>query len=164
MEVGTQVKRMTISRDGRFAAFLTPSKADVVRQPWLRRGLPLRRRSGNAGLRVLPPEGPPTKNVTVSQGGKFMADDGRTFFATKDSLVPRDKNGDVTDVYEYIGGRPQLISGALASRDFTGESEVARPVRETGDHRPRGGQPATAPTSSSRRSRRSSMKTTTAST
>ena len=53
-----------------------------------------------------------------------MSDDGRTFFATKDSLVPRDKNGEVTDVYEYVGGRPQLISGALASRDFTGESEV----------------------------------------
>ena len=53
-----------------------------------------------------------------------MADDGRTFFATKDSLVPRDKNGTITDVYEYVGGRPQLISGALAARDFTGESEV----------------------------------------
>ena len=39
-----------------------------------------------------------------------MADDGRTFFATKDSLVPRDKNGEITDVYEYVGGRPQLIS------------------------------------------------------
>ena len=37
---------------------------------------------------------------------------------------PRDKNGEITDVYEYVGGRPQLISGALAARDFTGESEV----------------------------------------
>jgi hypothetical protein len=53
-----------------------------------------------------------------------MADDGRTFFATKDSLVPRDKNGEITDVYEYVGGRPQLISGALAGRDFTGEAKT----------------------------------------
>ncbi len=47
-----------------------------------------------------------------------MADDGRAFFATEDSLVPRDKNGDIFDVYEYVGGRPQLISSGLAARDL----------------------------------------------
>ena len=73
------------------------------------------------------------------------------------------KTETITDVYEYIGGRPQLISGALASRDFTGESEVlglfAKPETTGLEAVSRDGT-----MSSSRRSRRSSMKTTTAST
>jgi hypothetical protein len=57
-----------------------------------------------------PPSGePPTANVEGSQKGLFMTSDGRTFFSTKDSLVSRDANG-VVDVYEFVGGRPQLIS------------------------------------------------------
>ena len=53
-----------------------------------------------------------------------MADDGRTFFASKDSLDPRDKDGSITDVYEYVDGRPQLITTGQANQDFTGGSEV----------------------------------------
>ena len=45
-----------------------------------------------------------------------MADDGRAFFATKDALVPRDQNGEITDVYEYVGGRPQLITLRASGR------------------------------------------------
>ena len=41
-----------------------------------------------------------------------------------DSLVPRDKDGTITDVYEYVDGRPQLITTGQANRDFTGGSEV----------------------------------------
>ena len=41
--------------------------------------------------------------------GLFMADDGRTFFATEDPLVPTDTNKQL-DVYEYTEGRPQLIT------------------------------------------------------
>lgn len=51
----------------------------------------------------------PTANVAGAQNGIFMADDGRAFFSTADALVNRDANG-ITDVYEYVGGRPQLIS------------------------------------------------------
>jgi hypothetical protein len=58
----------------------------------------------------------PTANVTASYNGLFMSDDGRTFFATKDSLVDRDING-LRDTYEYVGGRPQLITTGLATRD-----------------------------------------------
>jgi hypothetical protein len=53
-----------------------------------------------------------------------MSDDGRTFFSTPDSLVPRDHNGDIIDTYEYVDGRPQLISSGLGSKDFTGGGEV----------------------------------------
>jgi hypothetical protein len=124
MDVGTEVQRMTISRDGRFAAFLTPSRATAYDNRGFDEVYIFDSDTGALVCASCRPDGPPNKDVTVSQGGKFMSDDGRTFFATKDSLVPRDKNGEITDVYEYIGGRPQLISGALASRDFTGESEV----------------------------------------
>ena len=51
-----------------------------------------------------------------------MADDGRTFFASKDSLDPRDRDGEITDVYEYAEGRPQLITTGQGNKDFTGGS------------------------------------------
>ncbi len=124
MDAGTEVNRMTISRDGRFAAFLTESQLTSYDNRGLSEVYLYDANARSLVCASCRPEGPPAKDVTVSLGGKFMADDGRTFFATKDSLVPRDKNGEITDVYEYIGGRPQLISGALAARDFTGESEV----------------------------------------
>ena len=124
MEVGTQVKRMTISRDGTFAAFLTSSRLTSYDNRGFDEVYLYKAEDETLVCASCRPDGPPTKNVTVSVGGKFMADDGRTFFATKDSLVPRDKNGEITDVYEYVGGRPQLISGALAGRDFTGEAKT----------------------------------------
>jgi hypothetical protein len=52
-----------------------------------------------------------------------MSDDGRTFFATGDDLVPRDRDG-LIDVYEYVDGRPQLITSGVSARDFTGGSEL----------------------------------------
>jgi len=43
-----------------------------------------------------------------------MANDGRTFFYTPNPLVPQDTD-ELSDVYEYVGGRPQLITtGTLA--------------------------------------------------
>src|SRR5262249_51267988 len=71
-----------------------------------------------------PSGAPPTGDVVASQGGRFMADDGRAFFTTPDALVPRDRDGKMLDVYEYVGGRPQLISSGLASHDYTGGSEI----------------------------------------
>jgi hypothetical protein len=57
---------------------------------------------------------PPTGAEAVSQAegstnGLFITNDGRVFFSTGDDLVPRDADG-VRDVYEYVDGRPQLIS------------------------------------------------------
>jgi hypothetical protein len=42
-----------------------------------------------------------------------MSNDGRTFFATPDALVPQDTN-EGGDVYEYVDGRPQLISSGTS--------------------------------------------------
>ncbi len=47
--------------------------------------------------------------MTVSESGPFMSDDGRIFFATKESLVPQDTDG-IRDIYEYTEGRAQLIT------------------------------------------------------
>jgi hypothetical protein len=52
-----------------------------------------------------------------------MANDGRTFFATTEPLVPQDTNGK-RDIYEYVEGRPQLISTGTGDRDNTGGLEV----------------------------------------
>jgi hypothetical protein len=62
----------------------------------------------------------PTSPVEASQNGLFMTGDGRVFFATKTSLVPRDANG-IKDVYEFVAGRPQLISPGTGDNEGGGE-------------------------------------------
>ena len=39
-----------------------------------------------------------------------MADDGRAFFSTKTRSSRATQDGTITDVYEYVDGRPQLIT------------------------------------------------------
>jgi hypothetical protein len=43
-----------------------------------------------------------------------MTDDGRAFFSTEAALVPADTN-EVSDVYEFVEGRPQLISAGTGA-------------------------------------------------
>ncbi len=57
---------------------------------------------------------PPAGEVTGSHNGRFLTDDGRTFFETNDALVAQDTN-EGRDVYEYVDGRPQLITGGTAA-------------------------------------------------
>ena len=57
----------------------------------------------------IPSGAPPTSDVAASQDGLFMTDDGRAFFTTEDALVHADTNK-AQDVYEYVDGRPQLIT------------------------------------------------------
>ena len=45
-----------------------------------------------------------------------MSNDGRAFFASADGLVPRDTNG-IIDTYEFVDGRPQLISSGTGQVD-----------------------------------------------
>jgi hypothetical protein len=68
------------------------------------------------------PDGRPAKsNAYGSQNGLFLTNDGRVFFSTRDPLVPRDTDG-INDVYEYVEGKPQLISSGLgvSTEGFTG--------------------------------------------
>ena len=71
-----------------------------------------------------PSGAPPRNDVSASTQGLFMADDGRTFFSTKESLVETDTNG-VEDVYEYTEGRPQLITTGTDAADLAGGSGAA---------------------------------------
>ena len=57
----------------------------------------------------IPSGAPPTSDVGASQDGFFMTNDGRIFFTTNDALVHADTN-EAEDVYEYVDGRPQLIT------------------------------------------------------
>jgi hypothetical protein len=66
----------------------------------------------------LPNGAPPSVDVTASHDGRFMTDDGRTFFNTEEPLVPQDTN-QTTDVYEYVDGRPQLITSGTAPGNKT---------------------------------------------
>jgi hypothetical protein len=111
------VMRMNVSPDGAHAAFITASQLtsydnDGYRQMYYY----------NADTKVLtcvsckPSGQPPTHLVHGSQNGRFMSDDGRAFFATRESISPRDTDG-LTDVYEYVDGRAQLISSGAAAGD-----------------------------------------------
>ncbi len=72
----------------------------------------------------LPSGEPPGPDVIASHNGKFLTDDGRTFFETNDALVPQDTN-EAGDVYEYVDGRPQLItSGTNVGNDTFGISII----------------------------------------
>jgi hypothetical protein len=63
----------------------------------------------------------PGSDVRASADGRFMSDDGRPFFYTADALIPADSNGSA-DVYEYVSGRPRLISSG------SGEADRFRPL------------------------------------
>jgi hypothetical protein len=72
----------------------------------------------------MPSGDPPTAEVTTSHNGRFLTDDGRPFFLTADALVPQDTN-ETDDVYEYVEGRPQLItSGTAAAIEVFGISTI----------------------------------------
>jgi hypothetical protein len=59
---------------------------------------------------------PPTSDTKGSINGLFLTDDGRTFFSTPEPLVNRDTDG-VADSYEFVNGRPQLISNGAETEE-----------------------------------------------
>ncbi len=61
---------------------------------------------------------PPTADAKGSIDGLFLTNDGRTFFSTPEALVNRDTDG-VSDSYEYVDGRPQLISTGAEAEEGT---------------------------------------------
>jgi hypothetical protein len=66
------------------------------------------------------PDGePPSADVGASQNGLFMTNDGRVFFTTDDALVHGDTNRAI-DVYEYVNGRPQLITPGTGETSIPG--------------------------------------------
>ena len=138
LDAGTAVNRLQISPDGEHAAFLTESRlTGYDNQGWremytydagtgvikcascLPSGEPPQifrqpEEGGAAQFPVAPERLEQSKDVLASQSGRFMSDDGRVAFATSDALVESDTNG-LLDVYEYVGGRPQLITSGTGN-------------------------------------------------
>jgi hypothetical protein len=113
-----RIERMQVSPDDSYMAFITNTKVtqyDNSGHMEMYRYTPSSRALVCASCR---PDGePPISEVTASQDGLFMTNDGRTFFSTEDPLVHGDTNESI-DVYEYVDGRPQLITPG------TGETRV----------------------------------------
>ena len=135
LDPGTQINRMQISPEGRYAGFVTASRLTGYDNHGFKEMYTYDAETGAIRCASCRPDGiAPTVSVEASQGGPFMADDGRVFFSTKDALVPQDTDGGIIDVYEYAGGRPQLISSGTGTRDSTGGggSNVFFPAVNTG--------------------------------
>ena len=73
-----------------------------------------------------------TGDVEGSLNGRYIAEDGRTFFYTPDSLVSYDTNH-LRDIYEFVEGRPRADHhryGEPGQHDDSGRPEQeGRPGR-----------------------------------
>jgi hypothetical protein len=124
-DAGTQVERSSISLDGSHAAFMTRSALTAYDSKGKKEVYSYDAQTEALRCASCNPSGtePVGDSVTVAEAGPFMADNGRTFFATKEALVPQDTNG-LRDIYEYVDGRAQLISTGTGDRESTGGLEV----------------------------------------
>jgi hypothetical protein len=109
------IGRIQVTRDGGFVAFTSHEELtgyDANGHEEMFRYSP-----GDDNLvcvSCLPDGSVPTSSVDGSQNGLFLTEDGRTFFTTNDAVQPDDTNK-AQDVYEYVDGRPQLITGGTGS-------------------------------------------------
>jgi hypothetical protein len=125
LEPDTKVNRIQISPDGVHAGILTASNLTGYDSRGRREMYTYDAASGKIRCASCRPDGlPPFANATASQNGRFMSDDGRVFFATKEGLVDRDVNVRISDVYEFVDGRPQLITSGTSSRDATSATQL----------------------------------------
>jgi hypothetical protein len=107
------VARMQVTRNGSRAAFVTVSKLTSYENADHGEMYTFSPESGRINCVSCRTDGqPPTDFIFASQNGLFLTEDGRTFFSTREPLVPRDTN-EGEDVYEYTEGRPQLLSAGI---------------------------------------------------
>lgn len=117
LEPSAGVERINVAPDGHRMAFITSSRItsyDNAGFDLMYTYSPETRETICVSCR--PDGGQPASDTKGSQNGLFMTDDGRAFFSTRDGLVPRDANG-ISDVYEYVDGRPQLITAGTGDRE-----------------------------------------------
>jgi NHL repeat len=110
------IARIQVSPDGAYMAFTTSSKVTAYENALRSEMYNYSPASGEiVCVSCIPSGATPTSDVWASSDGVFMTNDGRTFFSTKDALVPRDTDG-LRDVYEYVAGRAQLISSGTSGK------------------------------------------------
>ena len=118
LDPGTTVNRMQISPDADRAALITAAQLTGFDNEGVRQMYTYNADTGVVQCASCNPSGAaPTADVLGSGGGPFMADDGRAFFTSPDALVPEDSNG-LRDVYEFVDGRPQLITTGTTDKDL----------------------------------------------
>jgi len=111
------VGRINVSPDGNHMAFITTQRLSGYQNNGFAEMYDYEPSTERLFCVSCDPSGaPPVGGTSGSDDGLFMADDGRTFFYTPDALVPQDTN-ELHDVYEYVGGRPQLITAGTGSLD-----------------------------------------------
>jgi hypothetical protein len=107
--------RLQVAPDGSRAAFITSSRLTPYDNAGFEMMYTFTPATGQVVCVSCTPSGsPPTHDVFGSFNGLFMSDDGRTFFSTEGALLPADTNG-LADVYEFVDGRPRLISSGVAN-------------------------------------------------
>jgi hypothetical protein len=156
LDPGTNTIRAQISRDGQHAAFLTQARLTGYDNSYydtfgaLRKAAEMYVFDASSGeihcascnpsgappsvLRLDPPAneaGTYSADVLASNSGRFITDDGRVAFATADRLSPRDSN-EIVDVYEFVGGRPQLIGAGTGDRDIVPKLALLYPGQVVG--------------------------------
>ena len=110
------VNRIQISPNGDYMALITRAKLTSALTGGHLEMYTFDSTSGRVLCVSCPSNGAsPAHDVEGSQNGLFMTNDGRTFFSTADGLVDQDTNG-LTDTYEFVDSRPQLISSGTAAR------------------------------------------------
>jgi hypothetical protein len=110
------IARIQISPNGEHMAFTTSSRVTSYENAGHSEMYTYSPMEGEViCVSCMPSGAPPSSDVWASSDGIFMTDDGRTFFSTKDALVPRDTDG-LRDVYEYAEGRAQLISSGTSGK------------------------------------------------
>jgi hypothetical protein len=111
------ITRINVSPDGKHLAFITATQLTAYNNGSFQQMYTYNWDRGELiCVSCIPNNDPPSFNVEASQSGLFMSNDGRAFFATKDSLVPQDANG-IKDVYEFVESRPQLISSGTGDQE-----------------------------------------------
>jgi hypothetical protein len=129
---GRPAFRLQVTPDGNRAAILTSTQLTAYESKGFREMYTFDPDTGKIVCVSCSPTGAaPTSDVGAAENGLFMSDDGRTFFSTKDALVPFDSNG-LRDVYEYVDGRPQLISAGTGSQDTWGGGLLIYPPMSIG--------------------------------
>ena len=156
LDPGTTTSRFQVSADGQHAAFVTKSTLTGYDNSYYDKSGSLRKAAEmyvfDAARQELQcascdPEGGPittirsdppgnefggsSADVLASNNGRFITDDGRVAFATAEPLSPRDTDG-IVDVYEFVGGRPQLIGAGTGDRDTLPKLAIFYPGQVVG--------------------------------
>jgi hypothetical protein len=113
MESTRGVVRMQVTGDGKQMALVTTSSLTDYESAGHREMYSYSPQDGLVSCVSCRSDGAqPVSDVSASQNGLFLTNDGRTFFSTTEGLVPRDTN-QVQDVYEFTEGRAQLITAGI---------------------------------------------------